>query len=87
VQLGKAAPEWAVFDKPVRLDPASLVDGCETDHHRPQGDLKRAGQHSFFALRVIPQLTSLYGGVLVNSESGAGADGTFGKTGAAIEGK
>jgi hypothetical protein len=36
-------------------------------------------KHSFFALRVIPQLTPLYGGVLANSEGGAGAVGTYGK--------
>lgn len=36
-------------------------------------------KHSFFALRVIPEITPLYGGVLMNSEGGIGAEGTYGK--------
>ena len=39
----------------------------------------KQAKHSFFALRVIPELTPLYGGVLMNSEGGAGAEGTYGK--------
>ena len=39
----------------------------------------KSAKHSFFALRVIPELSPLYGGVLMNSEGGTGADGTYGK--------
>ena len=39
----------------------------------------KSAKHSFFALRVIPQITPLYGGVLMNSEGGIGAEGTYGK--------
>jgi hypothetical protein len=39
----------------------------------------KSAKHSFFALRVIPALTPLYGGVLLNSEGGVGAEGTYGK--------
>jgi len=39
----------------------------------------KQAKHSLFALRVIPQLTPLYGGVLSNSEGGIGAEGTYGK--------
>ena len=39
----------------------------------------KQAKHSFFALRVIPELTPLYGGVLMNSEGGTGAEGTYGK--------
>lgn len=36
-------------------------------------------KHSFFALRVAPEITPLYGGVLMNSEGATGAEGTYGK--------
>ena len=36
-------------------------------------------KHSFFAVRVIPELTPPYGGVLMNSEGGTGAEGTYSK--------
>ena len=39
----------------------------------------KQAKHSFFALRVIPEISPLYGGVLANSEGGIGADGTYGK--------
>jgi hypothetical protein len=39
----------------------------------------KQAKHSFFALRVIPQISPLYGGVLANSEGGTGAAGTYGK--------
>ena len=39
----------------------------------------RSAKHSFFALRVIPELSTLYGGTLMNSEGGTGAEGTYGK--------
>jgi hypothetical protein len=39
----------------------------------------KQAKHSFFALRVIPQLSPLYGGVLMNSAGATGADGTYGK--------
>jgi hypothetical protein len=39
----------------------------------------KQAKHSFFALRVIPQISPLYGGVLSNSEGGIGAEGTYGK--------
>jgi hypothetical protein len=39
----------------------------------------KQAKHSFFALRVIPQISPLYGGVLLNSEGGTGAEGTYGK--------
>ena len=39
----------------------------------------KSAKHSFFALRVIPELTPLYGGVLANSEGAIGADATYGK--------
>lgn len=38
-----------------------------------------SAKHSLFALRVIAELTPLYGGVLMNSEGAAGAEGTYGK--------
>jgi len=40
--------------------------------------IKRA-KHSFFALRCAPDISPMYGGVLMNSEGGAGAAGTYGK--------
>jgi len=39
----------------------------------------KEAKHSFFALRVIADLSPLYGGVLANSEGGVGAAGTYGK--------
>jgi len=39
----------------------------------------KQAKHSFFALRVIPQISPLYGGILANSEGGIGAAGTYGK--------
>jgi hypothetical protein len=45
---------------------------------REDVSIKQA-KHSFFALRVIPALTPIYGGVLMNSEGGSGAEGTYGK--------
>jgi hypothetical protein len=39
----------------------------------------KQAKHSLFALRVIPQLSPTYGGVLSNSEGGTGAEGTYGK--------
>jgi hypothetical protein len=39
----------------------------------------KSAKHSLFALRVIAELTPLYGGVLMNSEGGTGAKGTYGK--------
>lgn len=38
-----------------------------------------SAKHSFFALRVIPELTPLYGGVLRNADGGTGAGETYGK--------
>jgi hypothetical protein len=37
----------------------------------------KQAKHSFFALRVIPQISPLYGGVLSNSEGAIGAEGTY----------
>jgi hypothetical protein len=39
----------------------------------------KQAKHSFFALRVIPDLSPLYGGVLMNSEGQRGAEATYGK--------
>jgi len=39
----------------------------------------KSAKHSFFALRVIPELSPLYGGVLMNSEGQTGAEATYGK--------
>ncbi len=39
----------------------------------------RSAKHSLFALRVIAELTPLYGGVLMNSEGATGAQETYGK--------
>ena len=39
----------------------------------------KQAKHSFFALRVMSALTPLYGGVLMNSEGGVGAEGTYAK--------
>ena len=36
-------------------------------------------KHSFFALRVAPDISPAYGGVLMNSEGDIGAEGTYGK--------
>ena len=36
-------------------------------------------KHSFFAMRAAPDISPAYGGVLMNSEGGVGADGTYGK--------
>jgi hypothetical protein len=44
-----------------------------------EGIAIKQAKHSFFALRVIPELTPLYGGVLLNSEGGNGAKETYGK--------
>lgn len=40
----------------------------------------KQAKHSFFALRAAADVSPIYGGKLVNSEGGAGADGTYGKT-------
>jgi hypothetical protein len=39
----------------------------------------KSAKHSFFALRVIPEISPLFGGMLVNSEGGTGAAETYGK--------
>jgi hypothetical protein len=36
-------------------------------------------KHSFFALRCAPDLAPMYGGTLMNSEGGVGAEATYGK--------
>ena len=36
-------------------------------------------KHSFFAMRAAPDISPAYGGVLMNSEGGIGAEGTYGK--------
>lgn len=41
-------------------------------------EVKRA-KHSFFAIRAASDISPSYGGVLMNSEGGVGADGTYGK--------
>ncbi|MCA9039490.1 MAG: PmoA family protein [Planctomycetaceae bacterium] len=41
-------------------------------------EIKRA-KHSFFALRCAPDIAPMYGGTLMNSEGGTGAEGTYGK--------
>lgn len=40
--------------------------------------IKKA-KHSFFALRSAPDIAPMYGGVLMNSEGGVGAEGTYGQ--------
>jgi len=37
-------------------------------------------KHSFFALRAAADISPSYGGTMVNSHGGTGADGTYGKT-------
>jgi hypothetical protein len=54
------------------------LDADITVTARQDVTIKQA-KHSFFALRVISQLSPLYGGVLSNSEGGTGAEGTYGK--------
>ena len=54
------------------------MDADITVTAREDVTIKQA-KHSFFALRVISQLSPLYGGVLANSEGGTGAEGTYGK--------
>ena len=39
----------------------------------------RRAKHSFFAMRCAPDISPMYGGVLMNSEGGVGAEGTYGK--------
>ncbi len=39
----------------------------------------RSAKHSFFALRAAHDISPIYGGVLMNSEGGVGAAGTYGK--------
>jgi len=41
-------------------------------------EVKKA-KHSFFAIRAASDISPSYGGVLMNSEGGVGADGTYGK--------
>jgi hypothetical protein len=54
------------------------LDADLTVTAREDVTIKQA-KHSFFALRVIPELSPLYGGVLMNSNGGTGAEGTYGK--------
>ncbi len=54
------------------------MDADLTVTAREDVTIKQA-KHSFFAVRVILELSPPYGGVLANSEGGAGADGTYGK--------
>lgn len=42
----------------------------------------KSAKHSFFALRVAADISPSYGGTLVNSNGGMGADGTYGKSAA-----
>jgi hypothetical protein len=39
----------------------------------------QSAKHSFFALRAAPDISPAYGGTLMNSEGGIGAEGTYGK--------
>jgi hypothetical protein len=82
--------EWIRKDAPSPLEDKRTFTIQYTDHRlwwmdaeitvtaREDVTIKWA-KHSFFALRVIPELSPLYGGVLANSEGGIGADGTYGK--------
>ncbi len=40
----------------------------------------KSAKHSFFAMRAAADLSPSYGGILMNSEGGVGAKGTYGKT-------
>ncbi|MFC1596964.1 PmoA family protein [Planctomycetota bacterium] len=59
-------------------EPIRLID-CDFTliAHEPI-EIKRA-KHSFFAMRAAPDISPSYGGVLMNSEGGVGAEGTYGK--------
>ena len=82
--------EWVRKDAPSPIEDtrtfAVQVDGkrrwwLDTDitlTAREEIVIKQA-KHSFFALRVIPELSPLYGGVLMNSEGQRGAEATYGK--------
>lgn len=82
--------EWVRKDAPSPIEDtrtfAVQVDGKRrwwldadiTVTAREEIVIKQA-KHSFFALRAIPELSPLYGGVLMNSEGHTGAEATYGK--------
>jgi hypothetical protein len=81
VREGAASPfederTFAVFAPSERL---RLLDIRLRLTAREDIEIKKA-KHSFFALRVAPDLSPMYGGTLLNSAGGVGAKGTYGKT-------
>ena len=64
---------FAVWDERVRILDVSVRLTAAIDL-----EIQRA-KHSFFAMRCAPDISPMYGGVLMNSEGGVGAEGTYGK--------
>ena len=55
-----------------------LLD-CDFELHA-QTDIRiKRAKHSFFAMRAAPDISPTYGGVLLNSEGGVGAEETYGQ--------
>ncbi len=62
----------------VRDDRLRLID-CQFKLTAQENITIAKAKHSFFALRAAPDISPAYGGVLMNSEGGVGAAGTYGK--------
>ena len=62
----------------VLREPIRLIDCNFTLLAQEPIEIKRA-KHSLFAMRAAPDVSPTYGGVLMNSNGGVGAEGTYGK--------
>lgn len=80
IRKGASSPleDERKFTIAVVSDRLWLIDAEFTLTARENVAIKKA-KHSFFALRTVPDISPSYGGVLVNSEGGTGAKGTYGK--------
>ena len=59
-------------------NPRVLLLDCDFELHA-QADIRiKKAKHSFFAMRAAPDISPTSGGVLMNSEGGIGAEGTYG---------
>jgi hypothetical protein len=80
VREGAPSPlrDERTFTVRVTGDRLWCIDADMTITAQQDVEVKRA-KHSFFAMRAAPDISPMYGGVLMNSEGGIGAKGTYGK--------
>ncbi len=64
----------------IRPDDRQLCIDCQIDLVANEPISIESAKHSFFAMRAAADVSPSYGGTLINSSGGLGAEGTYGKT-------